>query len=145
MHAVTVSLQSGCVLQVWSSEKKEGYTEAVLDTDVLGAAGGLTFWRPLPAVGYAVFGDCATAGTSQPAFQVRSLNSLSSDRRVSYEKECKKRPPKHFNPTRRRFLRWHKEKFPSNVGPTIGPPVSNANNWRVFQNLKGTCLSEDAQ
>ena len=45
--------------------------EAVLDTDILGVNKGLTFWRPQPSIGYAVFGDCVTAGNGQPAFQVQ--------------------------------------------------------------------------
>ena len=31
---------------------------------------GVTFWRPLPPMGYAVLGHCATQNGQQPAFQV---------------------------------------------------------------------------
>ena len=57
---------------MWSTETQpQTGTLALLDTDVLAGSRGLTFWRPQPPVGYAVLGDCVTAGTAhQPAFQV---------------------------------------------------------------------------
>ena len=42
----------------------------LLNMHALGEEGELTFWRPQPPVGYAILGDCAIAGTSQPTFQV---------------------------------------------------------------------------
>ena len=58
--------------KVWSTETQpQTGTPALLDTDVLAGSRGLTFWRPQPPVGYAVLGDCVTAGTAyQPTFQV---------------------------------------------------------------------------
>jgi hypothetical protein len=43
-----------------------------MDTSVLAAERGLTFWRPQPPIGYASLGDCVTTGTMQPTFQVIS-------------------------------------------------------------------------
>ena len=65
-------------MQVWSSAGDTASDgEAVLNTDVLGSNKGLTFWRPQPSTGYAVFGDCVTADNAQPAFQVRPLCEIS--------------------------------------------------------------------
>ena len=50
-----------------------------MDTDVLGAERGVTFWRPQAPLGYAVVGDCVTAGSAQPTFQVRFLLALLHD------------------------------------------------------------------
>ena len=66
------------VVQIWSSAEDAGTdAENVLNTDILGSNKGLTFWRPQPSTGYAVFGDCVTAGSGQPAFQVCRNNHLS--------------------------------------------------------------------
>lgn len=47
-----------------------------MDTSVLAAERGLTFWRPQPPIGYASLGDCVTTGTMQPTFQVISCPSF---------------------------------------------------------------------
>ena len=56
--------------KVWSSEPAQRGVAEALDTLLVGAAQGLTFWRPLPPIGYAILGDCVTAGSAQPTFQV---------------------------------------------------------------------------
>ncbi|KAK9908805.1 hypothetical protein WJX75_003140 [Coccomyxa subellipsoidea] len=61
-------------LQLWSNHpEKSGPAGAVMDTSVLAAERGLTFWRPQPPIGYASLGDCVTTGTMQPTFQVVSV------------------------------------------------------------------------
>ena len=40
------------------------------DAHVLGSERGVTFWRPQAPIGYATLGDCITAGSTQPTFQV---------------------------------------------------------------------------
>ena len=71
-HVTVIQLRQCSVRKVWSTAPQpQTGTLALLDTDVLAGRRGLTFWRPQPPVGYAVLGDCVTAGTSQqPTFQV---------------------------------------------------------------------------
>lgn len=38
-----------------------------------GAMLGVTFWRPLPPIGYAVLGHCAARDADQPSFQVTHI------------------------------------------------------------------------
>lgn len=57
--------------QVWSN--RPTYANAAAsscDAHVLGSERGVTFWRPQAPIGYAVLGDCITAGSTQPTFQV---------------------------------------------------------------------------
>jgi hypothetical protein len=42
----------------------------VLEAKLVGTAPGITFWRPLPPIGYAILGDCVMLGSAQPSFQV---------------------------------------------------------------------------
>ena len=64
-------------VQQWSSQEpaKEA-TWQLLDTTALGSAAALTFWRPQAPIGYAILGDCAVRGTSQPTFQARRCTHM---------------------------------------------------------------------
>ena len=58
-------------VQQWTSMQPSSLAAGdLLNMHALGEEGELTFWRPQPPVGYAILGDCAIAGTSQPTFQV---------------------------------------------------------------------------
>lgn len=58
--------------QIWSNRPTYATSaEASCDAHVLGGERGVTIWRPQPPLGYAILGDCITAGSTQPAFQVR--------------------------------------------------------------------------
>lgn len=59
-------------LQVWGTqaESADGL-EAVLERPTPAKQKGMTFWRPNPPAGFAATGDCVTAGSSQPSFQVQ--------------------------------------------------------------------------
>ena len=59
--------------QVWSNRPTYAHAAASsCDVHVLGSERGVTFWRPQAPIGYAVLGDCITAGSAQPTFQVHS-------------------------------------------------------------------------
>ena len=56
---------------IWSNRPVYAHAAASsCDAHVLGSDRGVTFWRPQAPNGYAVLGDCITAGSTQPTFQV---------------------------------------------------------------------------
>ena len=60
--------------QIWSNRPTYTYAAAAsCDAHVLGSERGVTFWKPQAPTGYAILGDCITAGTAQPTFQVGRL------------------------------------------------------------------------
>ena len=54
-----------------------GSLQAELKRREAGAVLGVTFWRPMPPIGYAVLGHCATRDADQPSFQVSCRSSPS--------------------------------------------------------------------
>ena len=87
--------------KLWSNTL-EGLTaiEAATEVSILGAATGVTFWRPKPAIGYVALGDCITSGSMQPAFQVshkyiyvrplkvKCTSASNSSRHHEYQRSC---------------------------------------------------------
>lgn len=60
--------------QIWSNQPTyHNAAASSCDAHVLGSERGVTFWRPQAPIGYAVLGDCITAGSTQPTFQVALL------------------------------------------------------------------------
>ena len=60
--------------QIWSNRPTYAHAAASsCDAHVLGSERGVTFWRPQAPIGYAILGDCITAGSTQPTFQVAAL------------------------------------------------------------------------
>lgn len=59
--------------KVWDSPVPNGSNSlrAALKRREAGAVLGVTFWRPMPPIGYAVLGHCASRDADQPSFQVR--------------------------------------------------------------------------
>lgn len=56
---------------MWDNVRPSREVSQALDAKLVGSAPGVTFWRPLPLIGYAILGDCATLGSAQPTFQVQ--------------------------------------------------------------------------
>lgn len=81
---LSVSVRGACsplarcasFIRVWDNVRATREVAQALDAKLVGAAPGVTFWRPLPPIGYAVLGDCVTAGPAQPSFQVRLHSGL---------------------------------------------------------------------
>ena len=57
-------------VKVWSNVHLAREVSQALEAKLVGTAPGVTFWRPLPPIGYAILGDCVMLGSAQPSFQV---------------------------------------------------------------------------
>ncbi len=75
--------------QVWSNRPTYAHAAASsCDAHVLGSERGVTFWRPQAPIGYAVLGDCITAGSAQPTFQVCIVSFYRNRDQVQVQESC---------------------------------------------------------
>lgn len=65
-------------VNVWSNVRPPCEVSHALEAKLVESAPCVTFWRPLPPIGYAVLGDCVMLGSAQPSFQVISLGLWSA-------------------------------------------------------------------